>query len=126
MGKSANCIIGVSSQTAIKDFPPKLRKAIKDEDAIIKVQLETDNAKDEIKGHGHPLLTLDHPKDIVCRTSDFKCSRTLMIKADKAAADLKKELIEDLKEGKPLKVKITVCRGRDLNPRRDSPTRPST
>ena len=70
--------------------------------------METKNALDEIKGYGHPELTLDHPTDIVCRKSEFKCSRTLMIKADKAAIDLKKELIEDLKKGKDLKIEITV------------------
>jgi hypothetical protein len=45
---------------------------------------------------------------MVSRKSDFKCSRTLMINADKAAIDLKTELINDLKHCKPLKVKIIV------------------
>jgi len=108
IGIRADCIIGVSSKVKLEDFPPEFREAIKNENAIVKVQLETENAEDEIVGYGHHELTLDHPTDIVCRKSDFKCSRTLMIKADKAAVDLKKELIADLKEGKDLKVKIMV------------------
>lgn len=108
IGIKADCIIGVSSKVKLEDFPPELREAIKDENTLIKVQLETENAKDEIKGYGHPELTLDHPTDMVCRKSDFKCSRTLMIKSDKAAADLKRKLITDLKEEKDLKVKIVV------------------
>ena len=108
IGIKADCIIGVSSKVKLEDFPPELREAIKSENTLIKVQLETENAKDEIKGYGHPELTLDHPTDIVCRKSDFKCSRTLMIKSDKAAVDLKRELVDDLKEGKDLKVKIVV------------------
>lgn len=108
IGITADCIIGVSSKTKLEDFPVELRKAIKNEDTIIKVQLDTENASDEIIGYGHSELTLDHPTDMVCRKSEYKCSRTLMIKADKAAVDLKRELIDDLKAGKELKVKIIV------------------
>lgn len=108
IGITADCIIGVSSKTKLDDFPVELRKAIKNEDTVIKVQLETENASDEILGYGHPELTLDHPTDMVCRKSEYKCSRTLMIKADKAAIDLKRELIDDLKAGKDLAVKIIV------------------
>ncbi len=108
IGIRADCIIGVSSKVKLEDFPLKLRESIKNENTLIKVLLETENAKDEIKGYGHPELTLDHPTDMVCRKSDFKCSRTLMIKSDKAAVDLKRELIDDLKEGMDLKVTIIV------------------
>lgn len=108
IGKTADCIIGVDSSVSMKDFPRKLKKAIAKENAMIKVVLETENAKDEITGRGHPSLTLDHPRDIVCRKSDYICDRTLMIKADKAACDLKKELIDDLKQGSKLKVEIIV------------------
>ena len=108
IGIRADCIVGVSSKIKLEDFPPELREAIKNENTLIVVQLETENAKDEIIGYGHPELTLDHPTDMVCRKSEFKCSRTLMIKSDKAAADLKRELIWDLKEGKKLKVSIVV------------------
>lgn len=108
IGIRADCIIGVSSEVKLDDFPNEISDAIKNENAVIKVQLETENAYDEIIGYGHPELTLDHPTDMVCRKSDYKCSRTLMIKSDKAAVDLKKELIDDLKDSKDLKVKIIV------------------
>lgn len=108
IGIKADCIVGVSSDTKLEDFPPELRDVIKNENTVIKVHLETENANDEIIGYGHPELTLDHPTDMVIRKSEYKCSRTLMIKANKAAVDLKKELINDLKEGKELMVKINV------------------
>ena len=108
IGIRADCIVGVASEAKLEDFPDELLDAIKNENTVIKVQLETENAFDEIKGYGHPELELDHPTDMVCRKSDFKCSRTLMIKSNKAAVDLKKELVNDLKEGKDLKVKIIV------------------
>jgi hypothetical protein len=108
IGIKADCIIGVSSEAKLENFPLELREAIKNENTSIKVQLETENGFDVIKGYGHPQLTLDHPTDMVCRKSEFKCSRTLMIKSDKAACDLKRELINDLREGKDLKVTIIV------------------
>ena len=108
IGIKADCIIGVSSEAKLGDFSSEIREAIKNKNTVIMVQLETENAKDEIIGYGHPELTLDHPTDIVCRKSEYKCNRTLMIKANKAAVDLNKELINDLKEGRELKVKISV------------------
>ncbi|MGF7118997.1 DUF371 domain-containing protein [Methanobacterium oryzae] len=108
IGITADCIIGVSSNTKLDDFPPEILNAIKNESTIIEVHLETENANDKIVGYGHPELTLDHPTDMVCRKSEYKCSRTLMIKSDKAAIDLKRELIEELKVGKDLTVKIIV------------------
>lgn len=106
IGKTADCIIGVQSDAKLEDFPDELKKAIKDENTVINVCLKTENAEDEIVGYGHPDLTLKHPTDMVCRKSNFRCSRTLMVKADKAAIDLKKELIDDLKEEMDLKVTI--------------------
>ena len=108
ISKRADCIIGVKSPVSMDNIPERYTNAIKDDNTIITIRLETENAVDEIKGNGHPELTLDHPTDMVSRKSDFKCSRTLMINADKAASDLKKELIKDLKNSKPLKVTIII------------------
>ncbi len=107
IGKTADCIIGVKSQVSMHNIPNEMSNAIKN-NTPLNVRLQTENAEDEIKGYGHPELTLDHPTDMVIRKSDFKCSRTLMINADKAACDLKKELINDLKNSKPLKVTIVI------------------
>ncbi len=100
--------MGVSSKASLNDIPPQMRDAIQDENTEIHVILETENAQDEIIGYGHPSLTLDHPTDMVCRRSNYTCSRTLMIGADKASVDLNPDLVEDLKSGKTLKVTISV------------------
>jgi hypothetical protein len=108
IGVRADCIIGVSSDVKLMDLPEELLDAIRCEDTLIKIQLETVNAVDMIRGYGHPALTLTHPSDMVCRKSDFICSRTLMIHADKAACDLNRDLVEDLRQGGNLKVTIMV------------------
>lgn len=108
IGLTADCIIGVQSESILDDLPYEMKEAIRDENNLIKIKLQTENAEEMIKGYGHGDLTLNHPTDMVCRKSIYTCSRTLMIKADKAAIDLKKELIKDLKEGKDLEVTIIV------------------
>lgn len=108
IGIRADCIVGVGSHVGIKDLPKEMLDAIKDHSTSITIKLQTENAQDEINGFGHEELTLDHPTDMVTRKSEFKCGRTIMIRADKAACDLKKELIKDLADSKPLKVTIVV------------------
>jgi hypothetical protein len=108
IGKTADCIIGVKSPVSMDNIPKEIYKSIKEDNKLITLRLETENAVDEIKGYGHHELTLNHPTDMVIRKSEFKCSRTLMINADKAAKDLKTELIEDLKDSKQLKITIII------------------
>jgi uncharacterized protein len=104
----ADCIVGVDSGVSMENIPTKLLDKMQHQDSRITVKLETENAHDEIHGFGHEDLTFDHPTDMVIRKSEFKCSRTLMILADKAACDLKPELIRDLADSKQLKVTIIL------------------
>lgn len=108
IGPTADCIVGTSADKSMSDFPQEFKDKIANSKTKITVILDTENGHDEIIGFGHENLTLTHPTDIVCRTSDYTCSRTLMIKADKAAKDLDENLIEDLKNDKIMEVTIMV------------------
>ena len=109
IGPTADCIVGTSADKSMLNFPQDFKDKIANSNTKIKVILDTENGHDEITGLGHEDLTLTHPTDIVCRTSDFTCSRTLMIHADKAARDLDSNLIEDLKNEKVMDVTIKLC-----------------
>lgn len=109
IGPTADCIIGTDMDKSMLDFPQEFKDMIANSNTKISVVLDTENGHDEINGYGHEDLTLTHPTDIVCRTSDYTCSRTLMIRADKAARDLDDKLIEDLKNGKIMDVAIILC-----------------
>ncbi|WP_407424243.1 DUF371 domain-containing protein [Methanobrevibacter sp.] len=109
IGPTADCIIGTGADKSMLNFPQEFKDKIANSNTRIKVILDTENGYDEITGWGHEDLTLTHPTDIVCRTSDYTCSRTLMIKADKAAKDLDLKLIEDLKNEKIMEVTIELC-----------------
>lgn len=108
IGPTADCIIGVDMDKCMLNFPEEFKDRIANSSTKIKVILDTENGHDEITGFGHEDLTLTHPTDIVCRTSDYTCSRTLMIGADKAARDLDQNLIDDLKDGKVMDVTIEL------------------
>ena len=108
IGPTADCIIGVDMDDSMCDFPEEFKKRIADSNTKIAVILDTPNGHDEIMGYGHENLTLTHPTDIVCRTSDFTCPRTLMIKSSKAARDLDEDLIDDLKNEETLEVTIKI------------------
>ena len=109
IGLSADCIIGVDIDNTMLNFPQEFKDKIANSQTKIIVELKTENAYDEITGWGHEDLTLTHPTDIVIRKSDFICPRTLMIRADKAARDLDKNLIEDLKNEQIMEVTIKLC-----------------
>lgn len=109
IGPTADCIIGTDMDKSMLNFPQEFKDKIANPNTKITVILDTENGHDEITGFGHNDLTLTHPTDIVCRTSDYTCSRTLMIGADKAARDLDEKLIEDLKNEKIMEVTIKLC-----------------
>ena len=50
IGVRADCIIGVSSDVKLMDLPSELLDTIRCEDTLIKIELETVNAVDMIRG----------------------------------------------------------------------------
>lgn len=108
IGPTADCIIGVGMDKTMNDFSNDFKDKIANSNTKIHVILSSENGHDEIIGFGHENLKLTHPTDIVCRTSDYTCDRTLMIKANKAARDLDPNLIDDLKNEKEMKVVIKL------------------
>jgi len=105
---SGDCIIGLDIDKSMEDFPEEFKEMLANDDTKVIVELKTPNASDTIEGYGHHDLTLSHPTDIVCRKSTFVCSRTLMIKSNKAAIDLNRDLIKDLANGEPMEVNIIL------------------
>ena len=106
---AGDCIIGLDIDKSMEDFPDEFKEKLANDDTKVIVELRTPNASDTIEGYGHHDLTLSHPTDIVCRKSTFVCSRTLMIKSNKAAIDLNRDLIKDLANGESMEVNIILC-----------------
>ena len=105
---AGDCIIGLDIDKSMVDFSKEFKEKLANDDTKVIVELNTPNASDIIEGFGHHDLTLTHPTDIVCRKSTFICPRTLMIKSDKAAIDLNRDLIKDLANGESMDVNIKL------------------
>ncbi len=105
---AGDCIIGLDIDKSMEDFPNEFKEKLANDDTKVIVELKTPNASDTIEGFGHHDLSLSHPTDIVCRKSTFVCSRTLMIKSNKAAIDLNRDLIKDLANGESMEVNIIL------------------
>lgn len=96
--KRADCIIAVSADKSVSDLSNELKNAAKKDDAKIFIKVIAGNRCEIVEGTGCEKLELTDAKDIVIRKSDFVSERTLMIKADRSAADFDLKLIENLKE----------------------------
>lgn len=66
----------------------------------MQVVLEVGQFRFLVQGRGDERLSLSHPTDFVIRKSSFISDRTLMTKADRAAADLPRAMVQLLKNPK--------------------------
>lgn len=103
---SGNCILGVSSTNNLADIPIELKGKIRSTSRIL-VEIHVNNYIDIIKGYGNSKLELSDKYAMIIRKSDFICSRTLMIKADKAAHDIDGRIIESMKNPNN-KMKVSI------------------
>ena len=106
---SGDCVMAVGAEKGLRDLDPRLKEAMRRSDARIRLILEVGGLEFEVTGEGDPGLTLSHPSDMVARKSRYICDRTLMIRADKAACDADKDLVDLLKgENRGINVTISV------------------
>ena len=109
--KKGDCIIGISADKSLLDLSQEIKNELK-KGSKVQITLQCDGITDQVTAYGHPKLTFSHPQEMVVRKSNFICERTLAIKADKSARELKRELIEKLKQGKELEIKLKIPLGR--------------
>lgn len=95
--KSGDCIIAVGADKGCAELNKHFKKALRFSGARLTVSIEAGGIMDSVTAHGSPALILDHPTDIVVRKSSYTCGRTLAIRADKAAVDLSRRLVEQLR-----------------------------
>jgi len=109
-----DCVVAVSAEKGLRDLKQEIKTAAQNSEATIRLTLSIGDEKIDITGKGHPDLLYEDPYDIVTRTSNYVCPRTLMLGADKAAKDLPRAFIKQLtKPDVIVTVTITVDDGRD-------------
>ena len=100
LSTKGDCIVAVNSTLGPSDLPTELKSEIKRSESTMKVILEVDRFRFLVQGRGDVRLSLSHPTDFVIRKSGFISDRTLMIHADKSAADLPRAMVQLLKNPK--------------------------
>lgn len=95
--KRGDCVIAVQATKGLADLSPEFRRICREDDARIVVQLQTGGIVEIIEGRGSRRLTLNHSSEIVGRKSTYVSDRTLMIRADRAACDIGRDLIYALR-----------------------------
>jgi len=105
--RRGDCIIAVGATKGATDLNQKFKAVARSQDARITIKIEVNGEEETVTAWGNPKLLFTHPTDLVIRKSDYVCGRTLAIRADKAACDLSRRLIEKLRNPDQ-KVKITL------------------
>lgn len=107
--RRGDCVIGVSATRGPRDFSVGFRNLCMHVESRIMIELEAAGIVDTVEGRGSPKLSLKHLRESVGRKSSFVSDRTILIKADKAARDLDRELIHALTSSRTrLHVRVTV------------------
>jgi hypothetical protein len=91
-----DCIICVGADRSINDLSDEFKQALKEGKKLL-IRIKVGEFVDEIVAWGSPRLILDHDVSMVVRKSTYIDARTLAIKANKAARDIDRHLVELLK-----------------------------
>ena len=105
--RRGDCVIAINASKGAVDLSDEFKKVARREGAKITVIVKVEGLEEVAVGWGSPKLTFTHREDLVARKSSFTCSRTLMIRSDKASTDFSRRLIHRLTD--PLrKAVITI------------------
>lgn len=96
---AGDCILGIEADRTPADLDIGFVDACRDAEATITLTLDAGDHTEIVTGRGHPELTFENERSLVCRTSEYVDDRTVMVDADKAAADLDRAFVEALAEG---------------------------
>ena len=107
--KRGDCIIALAADKGAKDLSPEFKKLAQNEKAKITITIEAEGQVEVVNAYGSPQLSFTHPTDLVVRKSGYTCNRTLAVRADKAAKDFSRRLIERLQNPRQeVRVTLTV------------------
>lgn len=102
------CIVGIDSDKGAVALSDAFKSALARDEAVLRTTLECGGHSCIILSKGSEKMTLSHPTDLVWRMSEYVCDRTVGICSDMPASGIPRPLIEWLKKGNPMTVKMEV------------------
>ncbi len=103
-----NCIIGVNADKSAGDLDPRVKDVLRRDDAIIIIVLRVGQVQDIVLAQGSAKLMLSDQRRIIVRKSTYVEPATIAIRANKAAKDINRDLIDMLREGAELILDIYI------------------
>lgn len=91
-----DCILCIKANKGLKELSDEIKKALKSGKKV-KIRITADDIVDELEAVGDERLTFENEISMVIRKSEYVDGRTLAIRANKAARDIKRELVEKLR-----------------------------
>lgn len=91
-----DCIICIKADKGLKELNEEFKRALKSGKKV-RIRIIVDDLVDEIIASGDERLTFENDVSMVIRKSTYVDGRTLAVKANKAAKDIDRRIIERLK-----------------------------
>ena len=109
LSRRGDCVIAVAATKGPREMSTDFKRACMQDSSRITMRLEASGIFEVIQGAGSPNLSFAHPKEMVGRKSSYASDRTIMIRANKAACDLDRLLMEALRSPQTkLTVRVSV------------------
>jgi hypothetical protein len=93
-----DCIIGVRASKACADLDEALRRRLRSNDSVVKIEIMAGSESFVVNGNGDERLTLQNLHDIVIRKTNFVCPRTMSVRCDKASSDMPRKMVRMLQD----------------------------
>jgi hypothetical protein len=94
---SGDCIIGVRADKGLSDLSSEVRDSIRADGSELFITIEVPTESFVVRAAGSSLLSLEDSHEMVLRKTEFISSRTLAIRADAAAKDIPRRMVESLR-----------------------------
>jgi len=94
--KRGDCIIGVAADKACADLDQRVKDALQ-KGEVVHLTICVGDLSFRVRAEGSPQLTLTDEEDIVVRRSSYICPRTLAVRADAAACDIPRSMVNLLR-----------------------------
>jgi hypothetical protein len=95
--ENGDCIVGVGAAKGCAGLDSQVKEALRRRGSMVTLRIVAGPLSFSIMASGDPRLQLSHVHDMVIRKSDFISDRTLAIRADAAAKDIPREVVNLLR-----------------------------
>ncbi|CAD5244813.1 DUF371 domain-containing protein [Thermococcus camini] len=96
-----DCILCIEADRGINDLSEDFKRALKAGKRLL-IRIRVGDLTDEVLAEGSPELILEHEYSMVIRKSTYVDARTLAIRANKAARDIDRKIVELLKNAETI------------------------